>query len=60
MAAIFDDVSGSVHRCKSHRPAPKAARSAWRIGLDLVGRAHEFHQSGKGEAATSQAKSGNR
>jgi len=30
---------------------------AW---INLVGRAHEFHQSGKGEAATSQSKSGNR
>src|SRR6266581_3910464 len=60
MAAIFDDVSGSVRRCRSNRPAQKATRSAWGIGLDLVGRAHEFHQSGKSEAATSQSKSGNR
>src|ERR1700736_4351344 len=60
MVALFDDVSGSLRRPRSYRSAPKTTRSAWRTGLDLVGRAHEFHKSAKGKGPPGNPEPGDR
>ena|ERR1700716_1388901 len=52
MVAVFDDLPGSVRRQQSYQSAQKTTRFAWRTGLDLVGRAHQFYESGKSEGTT--------